>query len=141
MKFGKDGFAIEKLKIDVNNTIKKAAHKKAIDPKALDDLFKTVELSEWMTLVLSRMLMRQGLVCLVPDHTFGYSPSLSKLIPLCLTRGLISDEEAKNLDKLREITFYAEWWDGRAPNYGQWTWALENCKKIVRTLFEKQPIS
>ncbi|VVN32013.1 hypothetical protein PS662_04931 [Pseudomonas fluorescens] len=141
VKLGKDGISLERLKIDVNSTIKEATHGKAIDPKSLDDLFKTVELNEWMTLVLARMLMRQGLVCLVPDHGFGPSPSLVKLIPLCLAKGLISSEEAVHLDELREITFFAEWWDGRAPNHGQWRWALENCQNIVRALFEKQPIS
>lgn len=141
VKFSKDGIALERLKLDVDNTIKKATHRKAIDPKALDDLFKTVELNEWMTLVLARMLMRQGLVCLVPDHGFGPSPSLTKLIPLCSQKNLISPEEAENLEKLREITFYAEWWDGRAPNHGQWRWALSNCKLIIRTLFERQPIA
>jgi len=141
IKLGKDGIALERLKNDVDVTIKKATHGKAIDPKALDDLFKTVELNEWMTLVLARMLMRQGLVYLVPDHGFGASPSLSKLIPLCLQRKLISPEEAKELDELRDITFYAEWWNGRAPTHGQWRWGLDNCKKIVRDLFEKQPIS
>lgn len=141
VKLGADGISLERLKRDVDSTIKKATHRKTIDPKSLDDLFKTVELNEWMTLVLARMLMRQGLVCLVPEHGFGPSPSLVKLIPLCLAKDLISKEEAANLDNLREITFYAEWWDGRAPNHGQWRWALENCKNIVRTLFEKQPIS
>ncbi|MBP1145769.1 hypothetical protein JOE33_002692 [Pseudomonas sp. PvP027] len=141
VKLSKDGISLEKLKADVDNTIKKATHRKAIDPKALDDLFKTVELNEWMTLVLARMLMRQGLVCLVPAHGLGPSPSLIKLIPLCLQENLISSEEADNLDKLREITFYAEWWNGRAPSHGQWRWALDNCKLIVHALFERQPIA
>ena len=132
---------LEKLKGDVNKTIKHATHGKAIDPRALDGLFKTVELNEWMTLVLARMLMRQGLVCLVPKHELGPSPSLSKLIQLCNEKQLISDDDKNDLEKLRHITFYAEWWDGDAPTHGEWNWALDSCKDIVRKLFEKQPIS
>jgi hypothetical protein len=45
IKLDKDGISLEKLKIDVDRTIKRAAHQKSIDPNALDDLFKTVELN------------------------------------------------------------------------------------------------
>jgi hypothetical protein len=72
-----------------------------------------------MTLVLARMLMRQGLVCLVPDHSFGVSPSLSKLIALCSEDELISDDLKVELERLRHITFYAEWWDGDIPTHGE----------------------
>ena len=141
IKLGKDGFELERLKKDVDQTIKKAVHGKAIDPRALDDLFKTVELNEWVTLVLARMLMRQGLVCLASDHDLGASPSLRKLIALCFARGLLSEEERDELERLRNVTFYAEWWGGEPPTYGDWIWALDNCKAIVRGLFEKQHIS
>lgn len=141
IKLGKDGIELQRLKQDVDKTIRKAAHGKSIDPRAIDDLFKTVELNEWITLVLARMLMRQGLVCLVPDHGLGVSPSLVKLITMCYDKALITSEERDNLEKLRDITFYAEWWDGIVPTHAQWSWALENCKTIVRSLFEKQPIA
>ncbi|BDF95858.1 MULTISPECIES: hypothetical protein [unclassified Pseudoalteromonas] len=141
IKFDKNGLSLEKLKGEVDKTIKQATHRKAIEPKALDGLFKTVDLNEWMTLVLARMLMRQGLVCLVPEHGFGPSPSLSELIPLCQEKGLISEEEQLDLEKLRNVTFYAEWWDGDAPTHGEWQWALDNCKSIVRNLFNRQPIT
>lgn len=141
LKLDKNGVSIEKLKNDVDKTIKKATHRKGIEPQSLDNLFKTVELNEWMTLVLARMLMRQGLVSLVPNHTFGPSPSLVKLISLCHEKGLISDAESEDLEKLRNVTFYAEWWDGDAPTHGEWEWALENCKPILRDLFRKQSLS
>lgn len=141
IKFGKDGLELQRLKQETNRTIKKAAHKKSISPKEIDDLFKTVELSEWMTLVLSRMLMRQGLVCLVPDHELGASPPLEKLIALCKSRYLITQRESDELEQLRETTFYAEWWDGRIPTHAQWNWALANGKGIVTRLLEKQPIA
>ena len=141
VKLGKDGFEVQRLKQDVERTIQRAIHGRGIDPNALDDLFKTVELNAWITLVLARMLMRQGLVSLVPDHGLGPSPSLNKLIPLCFSRNLISTQEQDDLEKLRNITFYAEWWDGTKPTYSDWEWALSNCKRIIRDLFGKQTIT
>lgn len=141
LKLGKDGFEIQRLKQDVERTIQRAIHGRAIGLEALDDLFKTVQLNEWMTLVLARMLMRHGLVCLVPTHNLGPSPSLNKLIPMCFDRRLLSENERDELEKLRNITFYAEWWHGDKPTQAEWEWALSNCKEIVRCLFGKQPIA
>ena len=115
LKFGKDGFEVQRLKQDVERTIQRAIHGRSIDSEALDDLFKTVELNEWMTLVLSRMLMRHGLVSLISDHGLGVSPSLNKLIPMCFDRKLLSEQERDDLEKLRNVTFFAEWWDGTKP--------------------------
>lgn len=141
IKIGKNGLELERLKKDVDKTIKKAAHGNTVDPKAIDDLFKTVELNEWITLVLSRMLLRKGLVCLVPDHNLGFSPSLSRLIDLAFGNGFLSEDEKSDIEKLRNITFYAEWWDGDVPSHIEWNWALNNCKGVVKNLFEKQPIA
>lgn len=140
IKLGKDGLEFERLKKDVDRSIKRAIQRKVIEPQAIDDLFKTVELNEWITLVLTRMLMRQGLVYLVPDHGLGPSPSLTKLISLCYEKNLISLQEKDDLNRLRSITFYAEWWGGDPPTHGDWAWALNNCKGIVRAIFEKQSI-
>ena len=115
IKFGKDGLELQRLKVDVDKTIKRAVHGKGIPPSALEDLFKTTELNEWLTLVLARMLMRQGLVCLVPNHNLGVSPSLKGLLEIAKTKNLISDTEVGELEKLRDVTFYAEWWGGDAP--------------------------
>lgn len=141
IKLGKDGFELQRLKSEVDKTIKRAVHGKSIPPSALNDLFKTTELNEWLTLVLTRMLMRQGLVCLLPNHGLGVSPSLKTLIANSLQKGLITQSEHDDLEKLRDITFYAEWWDGTAPTHEQWEWALNNGQQIVRGLFAKQPIA
>jgi hypothetical protein len=141
IKLGKDGLELQRLKSDVDKTIKRAVHGKGIPPSALDDLFKTTELNEWLTLVLARMLMRQGLVCLIPNHGLGVSPSLKALISSSLQKGLISQGEHDDLEKLRDITFYAEWWDGTVPTHEQWEWALSNCKRIIRGRFAKQPVA
>lgn len=140
LKFGMDGIEVAKIKKDVDKTIKQAAHGEIIDQQALDTLFKSVELNDWSTLVLARMLMRKGLVMLVPNHDFGPTPSLFKLIDLCKEQDKISIEEKIELDKLRDITFYAEWWAGDIPTQGDWNWALENCRNIIGKLFDKQPI-
>lgn len=141
VKLGKDGFELQRLKSEVDKTIKHAVHEKSIPPSALDSLFKTVELNEWLTLVLARMLMRQGLVCLVPDHNLGVSPSLQKLIALALERDILSDSEFQEFEKLRNVTFYAEWWDGNVPTHKDWEWSLNNCKLLIKQLFEKQLIT
>ncbi|MFY8272595.1 hypothetical protein AAEU32_00370 [Pseudoalteromonas sp. SSDWG2] len=141
IKLGSKGLELEKLKRDVNQTIKHVAHGDVIDHKSLDNLYKSVDANDWLKLVLTRMLMRKGLAALVPEHEFGFSPSLSKLIPQCLAEGKILEEESLKLEKLRNITFYAEWWDGDVPTNEDWQWALENGQKIVQRLFDKQPIN
>lgn len=141
IKLGKDGLELQRLKSDVDKTIKRAVHKRSISPEAIEDLFKTTELNEWLTLVLARMLMRQALVCLVPEHSLGISPSLQKLISLAFEKNIISQNEYEKLEKLRNVTFYAEWWDGDVPTYELWDWSLKNCKQIVKGLFEKQLIA
>ncbi|MDR5015232.1 hypothetical protein RF663_13465 [Aeromonas veronii] len=140
ISFDGNSVSLERIRDNVNLTIERATHKKNINPKSLDELFKTVELNDWMTLVLARMLMRQGLVCLYPNHGLGPSPSLSELICMCRNESFITENEAVDLEKLRHITFYAEWWDGDIPNHGDWQWALENCRNIIRNIFDKQPI-
>ncbi len=141
IKIGKNGLELERLKKDVDHTIKKAAHGNSIDPKAINDLFKTVELNEWITLVLARMLLRKGLISLVSNHNLGDTPSLIKLISLAFDGNFLSEEEKQDIDKLRNITFYAEWWNGDVPTHTEWNWALDNCKSIVKNIFEKQPIA
>src|SRR6218665_980474 len=58
LKLGNDGLELQRLKQDGERTIQRAIHGRSISTKELDDLFKTVELNEWITLVLARMLMR-----------------------------------------------------------------------------------
>lgn len=141
IKLGSKGLELEKLKSDVNKTIKNVAHGDSVDHKSIDNLYKSVEINDWLKLVLSRMLMRKGLVALVPEHDFGVSPSLNKLIPFCLNEGKITEADVIELERLRNITFYAEWWDGDVPTHEDWKWALENGQKIVQKLFDKQPIA
>jgi hypothetical protein len=141
IKFGSKGLELEKLKKNVDKTIKHAVHGDSIDHKSLETLFKSVEANDWLKLVLARMLMRKGLVALSPDHNFGPSPSLAKLIPMCFEAGKISAQEKENIEKLRNITFYAEWWAGDAPTHEEWKWAIEKSPEIIHTLFDKQPIA
>ncbi|MBL0709894.1 MAG: hypothetical protein JJV99_02590 [Colwellia sp.] len=141
IKFGSKGLELEKLKQNVNKTIKHAVHGDSIDHKSLEALFKSVETNDWLKLVLARMLMRKGLVVLKPDHGLGVSPSLSSLIKMCHSERIITEEEKANLEKLRNITFYAEWWDGDAPTHGDWKWAIVESPKIIQQLFDKQKIA
>ena len=138
IKLGAKGIELEKMKKEVDKTIKHAVKGHSIDTHSLETLFKSVEANEWITLVLSRMLLRKGLVALYPDHEFGPSPSLKKLISKCLELKKISQSEQVDLDKLRHITFYAEWWGGDAPTHGDWKWAIDNCQPIIQQLFDKQ---
>ncbi|MEP0357365.1 hypothetical protein [Paraglaciecola sp.] len=140
IKFGSKGLELEKLKQNVNKTIKHAVHGESIDHKSLETLFKSVETNDWLKLVLARMLMRKGLIVLKPDHGLGVSPSLSKLIIMCHEENKITDSEKTDLEKLRNITFYAEWWDGDAPTLGDWKWAIEKSPEIIEQLFDKQII-
>ena len=62
IKFGTKGLELEKLKKNVNKTIKHAVHGESINHKSLETLFKSVETDEWLKLVLARMLMKKGLI-------------------------------------------------------------------------------
>ncbi len=141
LKFGHKGFEIERIKEDVNRAITKVTHGHTIDSKSIETLFKSVELNDWLTLVLARMLMRKGLVLLHPDHGLGPSPSLDKLIKLAAEHDTISEQELEELERLRDVTFYAEWWGGRAPIRSDWKWALQNAKSVIERLFDKQKLS
>jgi hypothetical protein len=138
IKLGAKGLELEKMKNAVDKTIKHAVKGHSIDSRSLETLFKSVEANEWITLVLSRMLMRKCLVALYPEHDFGPSPSLMKLINKCFELEKISESEKDDLEKLRHITFYAEWWGGEAPTHGDWKWAISNCQSIIQQLFDKQ---
>ena len=36
---------------------------------------------------------------------------------MCFEAGKIKEEEMSDLERLRNVTFYAEWWDGDVPTY------------------------
>jgi hypothetical protein len=109
IKFGKEGLEFEKSK-KVNEYISKAMHGKYLSKQVLDSIFESVAANEWAKLVLARMLMRKGLVAISPsDHGLGDSPSLLKLIELNIKNGCLMQEDASDLERLREITFFAEW--------------------------------
>ncbi len=85
-------------------------HGKYLSNKELDSIFESVAANEWATLVLARMLMRKGLVAISPsNHGLGYSPSLQKLIELNKNNGRLTQADAVDLERLREITIFAEW--------------------------------
>lgn len=139
LKIGKDSIEIEKLKQNVNEVIKRFSHKKIFHPNDINDLFRTVESNEWMTLILARMLIRNGLISLLPNHRFGSCPEIYSLISTCFDKKIITKEEKDDLERLRDITFYAEWWWSKnPPTYSDWKWALDNSKRIIYNLLEKQ---
>jgi hypothetical protein len=141
IKFGAKGIELEKLKKDVDKTIKDAVHSKHIDRKSLETLFKSAQANDWLKLVLTRMLMRKGLTSLLPNHGFGKNPSLKNLIDLYIEEKNITEKEELDLKKLRNITYYAEWWAGDTPTHSDWKWALDNCEKIIKNMFDKQLIA
>lgn len=140
IKFGTKGLELEKLKKDVNKTIKHAVHGKNIDQSSIELLFKSVQANDWLKLVLARMLMRKGLVILQPNHGLGSAPSLEELILVCFETGQLDEMEKNDLEKLRDITYYAEWWDGDVPTYESWNWGIAHSPLIIQKLFDKQPI-
>jgi hypothetical protein len=137
----KGGLELERLKEEINKSIVEISHGRSVDSKSIDKLFKSTELNDWLTLVLARMLMRKALVFLNRNHELGPSPSLKKLIQSSLENGKLTQEECDNLERLRNITFYAEWWGGDAPTFADWDWALKNSKNIVQKLFGKLSIA
>ena len=127
---------------EANESLAKAAHGGYVGTLNIDAIFETVKLNEWATLIMSRMLMRKGLVEVVgPNHSFGASPSLDKLIKHCEESSLVPNDLLADLERLREVTFFAEWWNGRAPTKGEWKWALANCKSIIERLFDLQAVA
>ena len=140
LKFGTQGFEIEKIRANVNEVFDKAAHGQAIKPTSINVLFRSVDSNDWLKLVLARMLIRKGLIDLIPNHGLGESPSLAKLISQAKRDTVIPAELCDDLEKLRNVTYYAEWWDGDAPTHGEWKWAIENSEKIITELFDMQKI-
>lgn len=133
---------LEFLSREANESLAKFAHGGYTGTVNIRAIFETVKLNEWATLVLSRMLMRKGLLEIVgKDHCLGSSPSLEKLISQCESGKKIPIELINDLKKLRSITFYAEWWGGDAPNKIEWKWALDNCEGIIQNLFDHQAVA
>ena len=141
IKFSSKGVEVEKLKQDANKTIKSVAHGDSVDRKSLETLFKSADANDWLKLVLSRMLMRKGLVAVIPEHNLGSSPSLAVLIERCFKEGKITSQEKEDLEKLRAITYYAEWWTGDVPTHEEWNWAIENSPAVIQKLYDKQAIA
>lgn len=132
---------LEFLSREANESLAKAARGDDHNLN-IDAIFETVKLNQWATLIMARMLMRKGLVELVgPNHGFGASPSLEKLLAHDRTKTLLPESLIDELERLREITYFAEWWGGRVPSKADWKWAVANCKRIIQSLFDLQPIA
>jgi hypothetical protein len=133
---------LEFLSKEANESLAKVAHEGFVGAINIEAIYETVKLNEWATLAISRMLMRKGLMALVgTNHVFGLSPSLTELITHCVESRLLSADLAKDLERLREVTYYAEWWKGRVPPRDEWKWAVHNCRRTVQALFDRQPIA
>lgn len=133
---------LEFLSKEANESLAKVAHGGYLGTLNIDAIFETVKLNDWATLIISRMLMRKGLVEVVgQDHSFGASPSLDKLIKHCTEHSLVPADLLSDLERLREVTFFAEWWNGRAPTKGEWKWALANSKSTIERLFDLQAVA
>ena len=87
------------------------------------------------------MLMRKGLIEIVKNQSFGDAPSLEKLIKYCKDYSLVPKDQLDDLERLREVTYFAEWWKGRVPTRGEWKWAVANCKSIIMQLFDLQDVA
>ncbi|WP_028874506.1 hypothetical protein [Tepidiphilus margaritifer] len=138
------GVVIERIKNEVRETFERVCMDRSIAPHAIDDLFTTTENNEWMTLILARMLMRYGLGRLLREQAGDLhhdDPALANAIRRCYEHRIISEAERESLEKLRRITYYAEWWQGTPPTYEEWDWAIENAKSIIRALLSKQKIT
>ena len=132
---------LEFLSKEANDSLAKAARGEDGDLN-IDAIFETLKLNEWATLIMARMLMRKGVVELVdPKHAFGPSPSLEKLLEHGRKNNLLPADVIDELERLREITYFVEWWRGRAPTKGDWKWAVANCKRIIQSLFDLHPIA
>jgi hypothetical protein len=140
IKLTTKGFELEKLKAGVEKTIKKAITTHKIDSNSLNELFISVESNEWIKLVLARMLMRKGLSALVTSSDMGDTPSIQKLIEQCRDEKKLSTQDIEEIEKLRNVTFYAEWWSGNPPTVEDWSWALNNCQSIIEKIYNKQLI-
>lgn len=133
---------LEFLSKEANESLTRAAHGSQGATINVAAIFETVKLNEWATLIMARMLMRKGLLEIIgANQSFGESPSLQKLIKHCELNKLISEELLVDLERLREVTYFAEWWTGRVPSRGEWKWALERCKSIIDQLFDLQPVA
>lgn len=132
---------LEFVSKEANESLNKVAHGGYLGTLNINAIYESIKLNEWATLVVSRMLMRKGLIEVVGNHDFGASPSLEKLIERCKAQQLLPSELIEDLERLREVTFFAEWWNGRVPIKSEWKWALLNCKRIVEALFDHQPMA
>ncbi len=139
IKLGKDGFEFEKA--TVTASISKAMHGNYLNKKELQSIFDSVAANEWATLVLARMLMRKGLSAIaLKKHHLGDSPSLRDLISLVQSNNRLTETEAADLERLRDVTYFAEWLSGNPPVYTDWYWALENSQRIIENIMNKQSV-
>jgi hypothetical protein len=131
---------LEFLSKEANDSLAKAAHGGYAGNINIRAIFESVRLNEWATLAISRMLMRKGVIAIVGSHDVGQTPSLERLLLLCKERKLIPVVLADDLERLREVTFFVEWWGGRVPSKAEWKWALQNCERVVEALFDQQSV-
>ena len=107
----------------------------------IEAIFKTVKLNEWATLIISRMLVRKGLTTIAgTNQSLGLAPSLQDLLAICREKGVLPADLDRDLERLRNVTYFAEWWQGRVPTRDEWKWALDNCRRVVQALFDLQPV-
>lgn len=135
LKYGE--FAIEFQAEKSNKVMRRISAKKVVTPKDIDAVFEAVKHNEWATLVIARMLMRRGLMAMV-DTPANEDPSLLKMLPRA--EGKLGNDLKDKLERLRAVTYYAEWWRGDTPTGEQWQWAVENAKSLIEQLFGKLPI-
>ncbi|QWT22100.1 hypothetical protein KPL74_08845 [Bacillus sp. NP157] len=105
----------------------------------LDAVFDTIKSNEWATVVLARMLLRKGLLALGgADGSTSASTGLEQMIAKVAVDRNLPPLLVAELNRMRNATHYAEWWQGTPPKQGEWTWAVANARRVVGDLFNEQ---
>lgn len=134
LKYG--DFSIDFQAQRANEAMVKVSEDRPVTPEDIEAIFDAVRSNEWATLIMARMLMRRGLAAIVgPD--VGDDPSLMKMLPKA--NGILGDRLERDLDRLRVVSYYAEWWKKAPPSIRDWHWAVENARRLTVELFARIP--
>jgi hypothetical protein len=131
---------LEFLSKEANDSLARLAHDGYSGVLNIDAVFETVKFNEWATVIMGRMLLRKMLVELIKNtlhnQSLPPSPSLKDLIRIAKENNLLPSELIGNIEKLRQISYFAEWWGGDSPTHGDWKWAVRNAKPIIEAIYD-----
>ena len=136
-KFKYKDAELEFIAKEANNSLYRLAHGRDFGDAHIDAIFESVKFNDWATLVMARMLMRKGLLIVLGSNApQSDSPKLEEMIQICLNQNHLPLALLQKLERLREVTYYAEWWSGRRPTISEWKWAVQHCREIVKELYD-----